>query len=64
MRPRICFRIFLASFAVGLLAVNVLRGVWVVSDEVPVDIPSVESEAPIIVVPQSERFPLIGGGAA
>ncbi len=52
------------SFVVGLLAVNVWRGVWVVSDEIPVDIPSVESEAPIIVVPQSERFPLPNGGGA
>jgi len=63
-RVGISVRVFLWAFAVGLLAANIGRVVWVEASEIPVDVPAVESEGSIIVVPQGERFPLPNGGGA
>ncbi len=48
------FRILLMTFAFGLASVFVFNGSLKLADEVPVGLPSVQSESPIIVFPTDE----------
>ena len=50
-RARLSFRIFLAAFAFGLFAVSVWTKLSRDSGEIPVDLPQIESESPLIVEP-------------
>ena len=58
------FRIGLITFAFGLASVFVLNGSLQSSDEIPVNLPEIHSESPIIIFPRySKEIPLGGGGA-
>ena len=58
------FRISLITFAFGLASVFVFDGSLKLADEVLVDLPSVQSESPIIVFPRyTKEMPWSGGSA-
>jgi hypothetical protein len=59
---RFRLRVFLIAFALGLVVTSAHARLSKYFDEIPVDLPVVNSESPIIVQPQSDRFPLILGG--
>ena len=56
------FRVMLLTFAFGLASVFILNGSLKFSEEVPVNLPKIESEFPIIVLPRElKEMPYSGG---
>lgn len=55
------FRIGLMTFAFGLASVYMVDSLQF-SDEVPVDLPQIQSIAPLIVYPETDKFFYPGGG--
>lgn len=49
-------RILLMTFALGLASVFLFNGSLKYSDEIPVNLPKVQSESPLIVIPTEAKF--------
>ncbi len=59
---RFGIRVMVFTIALGLFSVSVTYRVSYYFKEVPVDLPSIESDSPIIVKPQTEKFRMTPGG--
>lgn len=57
------FRILLITFTVGLASVFMMNGSLQTSDEIFVNLPQIESDSPIVVYPEYERFMRHVGGS-
>jgi hypothetical protein len=58
------FRIFLMMFALGLASVPFFNGLLEKWTEIPVNLPQVESEQPLIIDPKYKKEMRADGGGA